>query len=190
MLVVAGVILVLYLLSWILSKKNRYGWLIAALVLFSIDTLIMFAFAGLALDCIVDYLFHAWVIVSLSIGISNALKLKKMPETEEDVQEPETDESADESVQQPLREADPYAKARILVESEAFGHSIVYRRVKNVNELVVDGLVYDEYEALVETVHCLLAHVDGHIIEAGFDGKVHSYIEVDDQVIARKLRLY
>jgi hypothetical protein len=38
---VAAVICGLYLLCWFLSKKNKVAWFIVALVLFSLDTLLM-----------------------------------------------------------------------------------------------------------------------------------------------------
>lgn len=79
-LVAAAVFLVLYLLSWILSKKPRVGWMIFALVFFVIDTAGMLLVAGISTDMIVDILFHGWVVVSLIGGISAYFKLKKLPE--------------------------------------------------------------------------------------------------------------
>lgn len=82
-LVIAAVILVLYLLSWILAKKPRVGWMIFALVFFVTDTAGMLLLTGISSDMIVDILFHGWVIVSLISGISAYFKLKKLPEEEE-----------------------------------------------------------------------------------------------------------
>ncbi len=79
--VIAVVVVGLYALSWFLSKK-RHGWLVFALVFFIIDTLALFYFAGFSADMILDYVFHAWVIVSLASGISAASKLKKLPPEE------------------------------------------------------------------------------------------------------------
>lgn len=83
MLVTAIVIVVLYLLSWIFSKKKS-GWMIFALVFFILDTLAMFALIGISADQIIDILFHAWVIISLISGISAYSKLKKLPEEPEE----------------------------------------------------------------------------------------------------------
>lgn len=83
MLAVAGVILAVYLLCWIFSKNNRRGWLIVALVFFAIDTVLLLLMGGIALDMIVDYVFHGWVIVSLAMGIVAAGKLKNLPEEAE-----------------------------------------------------------------------------------------------------------
>ena len=80
MLGIAVFILVLYALCWVFSKKNPKGWLIFALVLFSIDTAMMLLLAGISLDFLVDYLFHGWVIVSLIKGLSALKKLKDLPE--------------------------------------------------------------------------------------------------------------
>lgn len=84
MLVIAAVVLILYLLSWIFSKKSRVGWMILALVFFGIDTIAMLALNGIALDMIVDIVFHVWVVVSLIGGVSAHYKLKKLPEEQEE----------------------------------------------------------------------------------------------------------
>ena len=83
MMVIAGVILVLYLLCWIFSKKQKMGWLIFALVFFCVDTGIMLLLNGISSDMIVDIIFHGWVIVSLFRGISACSKLKKLPEDQD-----------------------------------------------------------------------------------------------------------
>ena len=82
MLAIAAVILVLYLLSWIFSKKPRVGWMIFALVFFVIDTLGMLWWVGFSSDMLIDIAFHGWVIVSLSMGIAAYFKLKNLPEEE------------------------------------------------------------------------------------------------------------
>ena len=87
MLGIAAVILVLYLLSWVFSRKQKPGWLIFALVFFGIDTVAMLVLNGFAVDSIVDYLFHGWVIYSLFSGISAYSKLKKLPEEPEQIVE-------------------------------------------------------------------------------------------------------
>ena len=186
---IALVIVALYLLSWFLSKKNKMGWLIFALVIFVIDTLGMFAIEGFVLDSIVDILFHVWVIVSLSMGISACAKLKKLPEEETELSAAQQNEAYFGNSCM-LRMADTEVKARVLLEANTLGHTVVYRRVKKVNELVVDGRVYDELEVVVETAHCLQARIDGHLIEAGYDGKSHSYLNVDGQRVTQKMRLY
>ncbi len=62
------VILGAFFLCWLLSKK-RLGWLIAALVLFVVDTICLAGFTWLLmenpLENLVDFLFHFWVIWEL-----------------------------------------------------------------------------------------------------------------------------
>lgn len=81
-LVIAFIILAAYLVCWIFSKKNKVGWIIAALVMFSMDTLVMLGYYGIDFSMIVDIAFHIWVIVILSMGISAHYKLKKLPAEE------------------------------------------------------------------------------------------------------------
>lgn len=83
-LVIAVVICLLYLLCWLFSDKKRVGWLITALVLFATDTILMLL-GGIGLESIMDVIFHGWVIISLSMGISAYFKLKKLPPEEEPV---------------------------------------------------------------------------------------------------------
>ena len=78
-LVIAAVILLMYLLSWIFSKKPRVGWMIFALVFFLLDTLTMLWVMGISADMIIDIVFHIWVLVSLTIGIVSYFKFKKLP---------------------------------------------------------------------------------------------------------------
>lgn len=196
-LIIAGVIIALYLLSWFLSKNNKYGWLIFSLVFFAIDTVTMLVLSGIK-DSIIDIVFHIWVIVSLSRGIYAAVKLKKLPEEEtqnitaEEIDIIDYTAEINQDVAQNsdiLRVADMAVKSKILLEGDAFGHKVFYRRVGKVNELVIDGNVYDEFEALVELAHSLNANIDGHLIEVGFDGSMHSFMKIDGEVVAKKLRL-
>lgn len=81
-LAIAVVIIALYALMWFLSKKHGYGWLIAALLFFVADTFAMFSLTGFSADMILDFVFHIWVLVSLTSGIIAAINLKKLPEEE------------------------------------------------------------------------------------------------------------
>ncbi len=82
--------LLLYLLCWLLSKDRR-GWLIAALVLFSLDTLFM---VGLMLvfeiyaDMLMDAAFHIWVMYYLITGVHSGGKLLKAAQEESKSQVP------------------------------------------------------------------------------------------------------
>ena len=79
--IVVGIILTVpYLLCWIFSKK-RVGWMVAALVFFSLDCLLLVTMYDLT-SVIIDILFHAWVMFYLITGVIHGFKLKKMPEDE------------------------------------------------------------------------------------------------------------
>ena len=81
-LIVSAVILLLFLLCWLMSKK-RSGWLIPALVLFVLDTLALawctFYLVNDPAGNIVDFVFHFWAIWELGSAIRCGGKLKKLP---------------------------------------------------------------------------------------------------------------
>ena len=92
--VVSVVVLAMYAVCFFASqskKKNEdgsvtvsysMGWLIAALVLFSIDTLIyiimMAVLIGFQMSMLIDLAIHIYVIVTLVMGVISAYKLKKL----------------------------------------------------------------------------------------------------------------
>ena len=88
-----------------------------------------------------------------------------------------------------LRMADESEKYRTLIMADYNGNRIEVRRVKRTNELVINGMVYDEYEALAESAHTLSAVVGGQKIEGVFDGISNMFIFVDGQEIAKKIRI-
>ena len=202
LLILSIIITLFYLLTWFLSSKNRMVWLIVALVLFGIDTLGMLVLNGISIDSILDIAFHAWVIYYLIIGVNAGKKLKELPPEEElpPVVETENGEVAlsaegeEGSTAKPqdspvLREADKDAKHRVLLDTYALNkYDVCYRRVKHTNELVINGNVYDEVSGVMEFPHTLNAFVDGHYIQAGYSG-THSFINVDGENVAKKIRL-
>ncbi len=190
---IAAVVILLYLISWFFARKKKVGWLIFAAVLFCIDTVAMFVITGINTDMVLDIVFHVWVIFSLVNGIVTYYKLKKLPEEEPEALQDDENEEGDEMPSQEnsavLRMADTDVKSRTLLEAEKSGYRIVYRRVKRTNELVVNGRVYDEYEALVEAPHTLMAFVDGHKIEATCDSLSRMYILFDGEQLVKKMRI-
>ena len=80
--IIAVLILAAYVLCWVFSKK-KVGWLMAALVLFVIDTVGMFVIYGISFDSIIDILFHAWVIWYLVSGIRANNALRALPPVEQ-----------------------------------------------------------------------------------------------------------
>ena len=207
-LAVSLIIIGLYVLAFFLSGKNRAGWMIFALVLFCLDTLTLFLYAGISLEGLLDYVFHIWIIVILALGLRAHAKLKKLPPAasapvilqgengeimtfESARSETPPFENANSTTEDsvPLRSADMSVKQKVLLEATVNGKGILYRRVKRTNELVINGQVYDEYVALAEMPHTLAAIVDGHLYEAGYNTAHRSFIAVDGQEIASKLRL-
>ena len=79
-LVIGVILIAVFSLCWLLSKK-KVGWMIAALVLFIHDTLSLLSM-GLAIDMLIDLLFHVWVLVSVISGLSAHFKLKSLPADE------------------------------------------------------------------------------------------------------------
>lgn len=189
---VAVLFVLFYLLCYLFARKKKAVWLIFALSLFVIDTLIMFVVVGFYIEMIMDVIFHVWAIVSLALGISAYLKLKKLPEEEEIPFVPENVPVTDVMCPEDspvLRMADPDQKAKTFVEADFGAFHISFQRAKRVNELIVNGRVYAEYEVLFETAHTLEAVVGGHKIEACYDGKIMTFIYVDGKEIAKKKRL-
>ena len=86
-----------------------------------------------------------------------------------------------------IRRADN-VKCRILLEAECDGMKICYRRVKSVNELVINGSVYDEYRNVLEFEHELVGKYGDHTVKAGLDEDSQSYISVNGVRIAVKTR--
>ena len=92
--VVSAVVLAMYAVCFFASqskKKNEdgsvtvsysMGWLIAALVLFSIDTLIYIIMMVLLIEfqmsMLIDLAIHIYIIVTLVMGVISAYKLKKL----------------------------------------------------------------------------------------------------------------
>ena len=203
----SGILIILYLLCWIFSKKH-YGWMIAALALFVLDTatLILFYLYIGDFSGILDLVIHIAVLFYLISGVVSGNALKKLhpeffaPQYNVQTQSQaspgsfvsENTESDDViSANSPIiRHADLNVKFRILIEANYNGHQVCYRRVKRVNELVIDGYVYDEVEMLVEGAHSLNARIDNQNYQVGFDGAAHSYFKVDGVQVAKKLRLW
>ncbi len=78
-IIVSAIIAIAYLVCFLFSSKKRVGFMITGLSFIGIDTLLMFALGGISVDLLLDIAFHAWVIISLSMGISAHNKLKKLP---------------------------------------------------------------------------------------------------------------
>ena len=187
---IAAACLLIYLLCWFLAKKKKIGAVIFALVIFVIDTIAMLWITGFSMESIVDIVIHIWVVSYLVIAIVTYFKMKKLPEevleADEEINEADVELMHNSKV---LRMADNEVKSRVLLEAEVPGYRIVYRRVKKINELIVNGKVYDEYEALIEFPHTLTAMVDSHKIAVQYDDSNHMYIIFDGEQLAKKIRI-
>lgn len=188
---VAAAFLLVYLLCWFLAKKKKVGAVIFSLVIFVIDTVVMLWVTGFSMESIFDIIIHVWVIAYLIIAIVTYFKMKKLPEEDFETDAEETIETDVEITYNSnvLRMADNEVKSRVLLEAEVPGYRIVYRRVKKINELIVNGKVYDEYEALIEFPHTLTALVDSHKIEVRYDDSNHMFIIFDGEQLAKKIRI-
>ncbi len=88
-----------------------------------------------------------------------------------------------------IRDADFTVKSRVFLNADVEEYKIVYRRVKSVNELVINGKVYDEKKGIAEYNHKLCAIIDDHYIEAGLQGD-YIYISFDEMIIDYKMRRF
>ena len=185
-----GIVIIIGLLVlWLISKKHVLG-LILAFIYFIIDTIFMLWLYDFQFDAsiLIDILFHVWIMYFLVSGIMYKGKKKENIEEKEIIIEVNDDIDSTQSSTY-LRIAED-VKAKIFLEEYVMGKHVVYRRVKSVNELVINGKVYDEYEALVERPHNLQAKINGHLIEVGIAATSQMYISVDKEIIKKKLRLF
>ena len=189
---VSALILLPYLLCWIFSKKRR-GWLIAALVLFILDTLLVVsdAIAYMEVAYVLDIAFHIWLIVELILGIragKAAIEEMNAPAVVKDMEFHDAsvvEQPNSTSLGQPQEER----KHRVLLSVEHDGLAIEVRRSYSLTELVINGRLYDRREGVVEGAYTLSARVNGHLVEAKQLPAGLLTIEVDGQLLDEKLRL-
>lgn len=117
-----------------------------------------------------------FIVYGIGGAVYEKRELARQAKNDEDAERP------------PLRVANPDVKRRILLETSVDGYQICYRRVRRVNELVVNGMVYDEKSGLIEYPHRLSVTLEGHRIEAGLNQAGNSYIRFDGKRIAGKIR--
>lgn len=186
LLLIAAVSLFVYFLCWLLGKK-RPGWILAAAIFMVLDTLCLAGLYLLAeeISGIMDVLFHIWILYYLFSGYAAAKKLSKLPS------KPEAEQAGEELTNStPIRRIDENEKCRVLLEATHGSYRVCYRRVKKVNQLVINDYVYDEMELGIEPAHCLKAVMDGHVFEVGYDGHAQSYFKVNGTQVAKKIRWY
>lgn len=188
MMIMALAVIVAYVVIAILARKRNYKWLIVFMGIMVADTMILYLHYGLSFgDTVIELFCRGYFIVAMILGVMT-VKLYDKAKAEEDrkAKQQSGGENADTL---PLRVADMAQKHRILLEHRVENHHIVYRRVGKVNELVIDGMVYDEYIALAEFAHELKATINGTSISAGYNGLATSFITINKKVVAQKARI-
>lgn len=190
--VLAVLVLVPYLLCWIFSKKRR-GWLIAALVMFVIDTLLVAgdAIAAMEVSYLLDLAFHIWLIVELFLAVRAGKEA--LAELNGAAKAEDTDFFDASTGEQPntpcLGEPQSERKYRVIVEAQYGGRTIEVRRSYGLTELVIDGRLYGTWEGVAEMPYRLTARVDGHEIATALQPNNVQTIEVDGKIVAKKFRL-
>lgn len=190
---IACLVILFYAVSWFFARRKKAVWLVFSLGLFVVDTLVMFVVVGVYYEMLIDIIFHIWAIVSLSLGVSAYMKLRKLSEEEKKasfvpVSANQQNDTAmyDSPV---LRTYDPEENIKIFVEAEYESLHIIFRRTRRCNELVVNGNVYAQYQVITENAHTLAADVGGYRVEAVYDGRFSCYINVDGRTVASGKRL-
>lgn len=186
-------VLVPYFLCWLLSKKRR-GWMIAALVLFSLDTvlLLLSAVSDFMISSTLDIVFHGLILFYLIRGVRQG---PAAPAAEEQTTAlPDDTDFYDASLDdrwdsRPVSK--PVEKYRLLVSASWGSHVIEARRSRGLTELVIDGKVYGRQEGILEVEYRIEARLSGHVIATEYhhtNGK--QLILVDQEIIAQKRRLF
>ena len=188
----SALVLVPYLLCWIFSKKRR-GWLIAATVMFTVDTLFVVGDAILYMDLgyLLDVVIHVWVLVELVLAICSgkeALAEMNAPPQPADVAFHDASVVAlpdTSALGMPQEER----KYRVIVETMYGSRTVQVRRSYGLTELVIDGRLYGKREGVAEMPYRLTARVDGHEIATALQPNNVQTIEVDGRIVAKKFRL-
>lgn len=95
-LIIAILIMAIYFLCWMFSKKKKVIWLKIALVMLGIDTVFLFLNGGFS--AIIDLIFHGWVIVILIMGIKAHKTLSNMPKESEFIEADFTELPSEEEI--------------------------------------------------------------------------------------------
>jgi len=176
-LIVCFAAIAVVIATFFLSAKMRGGFLIAALAIISLDTIAMlYLYFGFYLEAIVEIIFHAYFIVSLSMGIRAYFKLKSMPPV----------------ILNELPEGEGGQGFKLLptdlggtgaiIYAELAGARIAYRREGSKYFLDVNGSPAAELKAFSSASHALSANVQGMTLCVGFDG-YYSYVSISGNTV-------
>ena len=177
---IAVAIIALYVMCYFLSKK-RGVFILIALILFSLDTLVLAwtLTLGFETGVLIDLAFHIWVSFYLIIGTKAWLDLKKLPIAEY------SNESA-----RPLREA---SAVREIILSQTYGNlDIAVMRTEEITELIVNGSVYVEKIGVFELNSEMYAFIedsyygDGTHIRVTMDASSSMNLYINETLLATK----
>lgn len=175
--------LVPFIISYVLSSKNRYKAFYVALAFFIIDSIIT-----LLMFDLIDIGFHIYILVLIIMGILNGKKLAQyFPEENEDINL-EVTQSETNFEDSPILRSDA-PKGKILLSVNKNGLNIVVKRRYKLTELIIDGNVYDEYKGLVEMQYQLEAIVNNNLVHFILQGS-RMYIFINNKQVTEKLRLF
>jgi len=210
-LVIAFIVIGLYFMCWIFSKRWR-AFMLVALIFFSIDSLVLAALLSTVefeISYLLDVAFHGWVMLYLSSGAVAWAKLRGVSADEWNAALQETaaattiDSNANDVLPQgeingselinsgtiPLRADDK--KGRILIASNYDGLQISMKRTRGLTELIVNGNVYAEATGLIETDYSLTANVQQIKIAGVYKAaRSRMYLYANDILLAKKFRLF
>ena len=183
-IVLALVSISVYVICWHFSKKNG-GWIVAALIFFIIDGLVLLLllmlFQAFEATVIVDLIFYIWILYYLVTGTRAWFKLKALPPVDhyefEQGQayavnsndgvalERQTIAVSQIPPTMPLRQQSD--KGRILITHNYYDVDISVIRAFGITELVVGGMVYAEMTGVFERkTYILEANVNNVIVSA------------------------
>lgn len=193
-IVLALLVLAVYLLCWLLSRKRR-GWMVTVLVLFGLDTvlLLLSALSDLMVSSILDILLHGLMLYYLIAAVRRGQPGPVAGHQTPPQPLPEQTEFYDASLgvlpdSRPLGE--PVEKYRVLVSASWGSHIIEARRSRGLTELVIDGKVYGRQEGILEVEYRIAARLGGHVIATEYHTNGRQLLLVDEENIAGKRRLY
>ena len=190
-------VIILAVVCWIFSKK-QVGWLIGATALVGADVLFMIYWYDFSFEHLTQYVMSGGLIAILVLGIVAHYRLRVMEWTGKEFsfsaspragsgaeQEPDAGQAHPDSPV--LHERDFSVKSKILMIYDVQGYTICCRRVGNVNELVINKMVYDVIDTgRHEQPHELCAWLDGHEIVVGLSVGADRYICFDGEVVKKE----
>lgn len=194
----------LVIVCFIFSKK-RVGWLIAAAALLGVDILFEIYWYDFSFSYLNEYLLPGCLMAILVVGIVAHYRLKVIEWTSKEFspavlpvsEQGVASEAANDAEQASdmrqthsdtpvLHERDYSVKSKILMIYDIEGYTVCCRRVGNINELIINKMVYDVIDTgRHEQPHELCAWIDGHEIVVGLSISADRYIRFDGEVVKK-----